>query len=62
MSVQLHAREAKRPAYTTVATCASCGRVSFAGCWQDIGDGLRRHLAARANVRLTCPRCSDDHP
>jgi hypothetical protein len=55
--VQQNGRKAN-PSYTTIATCIFCGRVSFGGTWQDIGDGLERYLAGRASTDSICPPCS----
>jgi hypothetical protein len=50
--------EATRLSFTTIAICTSCGRVGFAGCWQDLGDGLQGYLAELADSRSICPRCA----
>ena len=59
MDVQQHGRAATLSSYTSIAVCPSCGRVAFAGCWQDMGDGLHDYLVAHADARSTCPGCSD---
>jgi hypothetical protein len=58
MDVQQNGRKATRSSFTAIESCAVCGRVPFAGGWQDVGDGLRGYLAARADTQLMCPNCS----
>jgi hypothetical protein len=58
MDVQQNGRKATRSSFTAIESCAVCGRVTFAGGWQDVGDGLRGYLAARAERQLICPHCS----
>jgi hypothetical protein len=58
MDVQQNGREATRSSFTAIERCVVCGRVTFAGGWQDVGDGLRGYLAARADTQLLCPHCS----
>jgi hypothetical protein len=62
VSVQQNGRKATRSSYTSIETCPLCGRVTFAGGWQDVGDGLQEYLAARADGHLVCPRCSALRP
>jgi hypothetical protein len=56
--VQQNGRQATRSSYTSITTCISCGRVTFGGVWQDIGDGLQGYLGARADTNSICPRCT----
>jgi hypothetical protein len=58
MDVHQNGRKATRSSFTAIESCSVCGRVTFAGGWQDVGDGLRGYLAARADTQLICPRCS----
>jgi hypothetical protein len=59
MDIEQHGRRASFSSYTSIAVCPSCGRVAFAGCWQDVEHGLHDYLVAHADARATCPGCSE---